>query len=134
MQTLDYHRRPLRISLTPLIDVVFIMLLFFMLASTFTQWQQLSLSSVAKGKAIMSETLPAQLFVIGALQVRHKGEEYLLDTAAFRELLVSFKTDGAHLLLTAESRANIQDVVLVMDHVVAAGLENVSLTSSFDER
>lgn len=37
------HRRA--ISLTPLIDVVFILLLFFMLSSTFIQWRQIDVSA-----------------------------------------------------------------------------------------
>ncbi|MCX4187566.1 ExbD/TolR family protein [Methylophaga sp. OBS4] len=37
------HRRA--ISLTPLIDVVFILLLFFMLSSTFMQWRQIDVSA-----------------------------------------------------------------------------------------
>ncbi|MBO8087018.1 MAG: biopolymer transporter ExbD, partial [Marichromatium sp.] len=44
---LDLARRVRRnpISLTPLIDVVFILLLFFMLASHFDQWRALALDA-----------------------------------------------------------------------------------------
>ena len=37
------RRRAQAISLTPLIDVVFILLVFFMLASNFTQWRMIAL-------------------------------------------------------------------------------------------
>ena len=131
---LEFQHRPLRISLTPLIDVVFIMLLFFMLASTFTQWQQLPLSSIAKGKPRLSSSMPSQLFVLGEMKVRYKGKEYQLGNSGLQSLLFDFRDEGVHLLVTPESRATVQDVVLIMDHIVAAGLDNVSLTSSFDER
>lgn len=38
-------RRKSSISLTPLIDVVFILLLFFMLATSFTDWRQITLAT-----------------------------------------------------------------------------------------
>lgn len=40
-----------RLSLTPLIDVVFLLLLFFMLTSTFTRFSELPLSAAAAGAA-----------------------------------------------------------------------------------
>ncbi|THK40217.1 hypothetical protein E8Q33_15080, partial [Methylophaga sp. SB9B] len=36
------------ISLTPLIDVVFILLLFFMLSSGFTQWRQMDITAASE--------------------------------------------------------------------------------------
>lgn len=45
---LSTARRRSLISLTPLIDVVFILLLFFMLASNFSQERSVSISSVAQ--------------------------------------------------------------------------------------
>ena len=44
-------RRYARVSLTPLIDVVFILLVFFMLASSFVDWRALSLSAAGGGAA-----------------------------------------------------------------------------------
>ena len=38
-------RKKVLISLTPLIDVVFILLVFFMLATSFTKWNSINLSS-----------------------------------------------------------------------------------------
>lgn len=38
-------RRPARIGVTPLIDVVFILMVFFMLASTFTEDRQIALDA-----------------------------------------------------------------------------------------
>jgi biopolymer transport protein ExbD len=44
-----YRRR--RLSLTPLIDVIFLLLLFFMLTSTFTPFAELELGASAPGAA-----------------------------------------------------------------------------------
>lgn len=40
-----YHRKARKISLTALIDVVFILLMFFMLTSTFSQWKAVDFHS-----------------------------------------------------------------------------------------
>ena len=45
------RRRPL-ISLTPLIDVVFILLVFFMLASSFLDWRSIDLNAPAQAAAM----------------------------------------------------------------------------------
>lgn len=46
MQLADlYHRKARKISLTALIDVVFILLMFFMLTSTFSQWKAVDFQS-----------------------------------------------------------------------------------------
>jgi biopolymer transport protein ExbD len=44
-----YRRR--RLSLTPLIDVIFLLLLFFMLSSTFTPFAELQLGAASAGAA-----------------------------------------------------------------------------------
>lgn len=134
MPELDHQSRPLRISLTPLIDVVFILLLFFMLASTFSHWQQMTLSNVAQGKPSAALNFPVQIFVLTGGEVRYDSEIYQLTDLDFMAVLQSIHAEQGRLLVTPEAGATIQDVVRVMDGIVGAGIENVSLTSSFDER
>ncbi|MGE0230291.1 MAG: ExbD/TolR family protein [Flavobacteriaceae bacterium] len=81
----DYAiRRSRRLALTPLIDVIFLLLLFFMLSSTFTRFAQIELAAgtsgtssaqqrpdifvrlddrgiSVNGRAVADETLPATL-------------------------------------------------------------------------
>ncbi|WP_337248264.1 biopolymer transporter ExbD [Rhodovulum visakhapatnamense] len=46
-------------SLTPLVDVIFLLLLFFMLSSTFTRFAEIDLSAAAPGgAAAMPDTKP----------------------------------------------------------------------------
>jgi len=57
-------RRTPVISLTPLIDVVFILLVFFMLASSFLDWRRVDLRLAAAQPA--AETLVAAVVEVGA--------------------------------------------------------------------
>ncbi|MCB1477245.1 MAG: biopolymer transporter ExbD [Rhodobiaceae bacterium] len=48
----DYAiRRSRRLTLTPLIDIIFLLLLFFMLSSTFTRFAQIELTAGKSGAA-----------------------------------------------------------------------------------
>jgi biopolymer transport protein ExbD len=66
-----------KLSMTSLIDVIFLLLLFFMLSSTFSKFAELELSSASGGAVITSEVKP--LFLqLGNDSVRLNGEELTL--------------------------------------------------------
>lgn len=68
-------RRPL--SLTPLIDVIFLLLLFFMLTSTFSRFGEVELSGAARGANIV-QTAPLFLSLTDTA-LRLNGEPVALD-------------------------------------------------------
>jgi len=51
-----FRRR--KLSLTSLIDVIFLLLLFFMLSSTFSQYSEVDLATAGTGRGVVSETRP----------------------------------------------------------------------------
>jgi biopolymer transport protein ExbD len=65
------HKTTPRIGLTPLIDVVFIMLLFFLLASNFNRWQELPVEGLSTGGAetISTTIVELALFADGQIQI-----------------------------------------------------------------
>lgn len=69
------RRRPL--SMTSLIDVIFLLLLFFMLTSTFSRFGEVELSGAARGGA-SAQTAPLFLSM-GASALRLNGEAMALD-------------------------------------------------------
>ena len=52
------RKRRRRLSMTSLIDVIFLLLLFFMLTSTFSKFAEVELSAASSGSAVVSETPP----------------------------------------------------------------------------
>lgn len=117
------------ISLTPLIDVVFILLLFFLLASHFHQWRALKLDTPAAVLNASHDTLSRALLLRvhadGALDLN--GEP--LDPAQLRPTLAGYRKRYPDLSLVLESDADVplQPLVSVIDSVVAAGIEELSL-------
>jgi biopolymer transport protein ExbD len=90
-----FVRRP--VSMTPLIDVVFLLLLFFMLTSTFSTFGEIELSQAA-GAAATQETPAERAFVqLGAARLVLNGAPVTLDDLATQletgQVLVSLDAD-----------------------------------------
>ncbi|MFA3916711.1 ExbD/TolR family protein [Ruegeria hyattellae] len=93
--TVPFVRRPM--SMTPLIDVIFLLLLFFMLSSTFSRFAEIELSSAAAG-ALASDKPSERIFVqIGAERLIMNGAPATLDELSAQvetgQVLVSLDED-----------------------------------------
>jgi len=103
-----YRRR--RLSLTPLIDVIFLLLLFFMLSSTFTPFAELELGASGTGAAD-PDTPPLFLRVSGdslSLNGRPVALEALAGEAAARG------DEGAALLVSLAGGVSAQRLTDVL--------------------
>lgn len=93
MHRTRFRRRAL--SLTPLVDVIFLLLLFFMLSSTFSRYGEIEVSAATGGGTAPAEG--AQFLQLGEERVRLAGREVafdaLPDALAGTILLVSLDDD-----------------------------------------
>ncbi|WP_286163844.1 biopolymer transporter ExbD [Loktanella sp. PT4BL] len=71
-------RRRRRLSMTSLIDVIFLLLLFFMLSSTFTRFSEVEFAAARSGGTASSER-PVFLS-LAAVSLRLNGSETALDS------------------------------------------------------
>lgn len=126
----DFRSRRNRISLTPLIDVVFILLMFFMLTSSFTrekQWQ-LNVPVSAEAAQEASEIERLVLAKSGALVRADDMGVILSDT----ELgLLALK--GLPVVLQPQSETNVQTIVTAMTRLRELGVERLSLANIFSD-
>ncbi|WP_420548041.1 ExbD/TolR family protein [Curvivirga sp.] len=123
----QYKRRKLMISLTPLIDVVFILLIFFMLASSFAKNRSLELNIPANGTA----NAKSDIIQDDKTRLRILGEgkiEINKITYSFNEISsILQENKNNRLLIEVGEEAIAQDMVQVMDLVSKLALEKVSL-------
>ncbi len=119
-------RRRALVSLTPLIDVVFILLVFFMLASSFLDWRAIDLSTPARTSAdtvmegaILVEVLPARL--------RLSGEALSIESLATRVTAQLRERPDQRVLVRPAEGVALQRVVQILDRLAAAGATDVSL-------
>ncbi len=88
-----------RMSMTPLIDVIFLLLLFFMLSSTFSKFAEIEISSTVAGTATSSEPVERVFIQLGADRVSLNGEATTLDELSNRigtgQALISLDVDAS---------------------------------------
>lgn len=115
-----------RISLTPLIDVVFILLLFFILETNFLTTARVSLGIPDSGakSAVQRESLEVQIFSNQQLWV--EGEAVALsEWGAFLDTR-QFDTDTS-VILKPEGEVSLQGIVTVADALHQRGLTKTQL-------
>ena len=121
----DGRRRPL-ISLTPLIDVVFILLVFFMLASSFLDWRAVTLdppSGTGAGTALNG----AILIDIRADDLRLSGKVLALDALVTRMAGIIERRPDQVVVIRPAANVSLQRTITVLDRLTGAGVTRMSL-------
>lgn len=116
---------PLVISLTPLVDVVFILLVFFMLASSFVEWRSIDTQTQpAQGKSSgLIGTVLADIKPNGEVVIAGRSMPYGVAVGYIGEL----KTERPALkvLLRPSKGVTLQQAVDIAESIKARGIEDV---------
>ncbi len=121
------------INLTPLIDVVFLMLIFFMVSTTFSREGELEIT-LPEASVVANETQAEGVELV----VNHSGryfigEDELVDerVATIRRVLARQGDwrEGRPLVITADANAPYQAVVRALDAAGQLGIQAISLTT-----
>ncbi|MCK8516673.1 biopolymer transporter ExbD [Methylonatrum kenyense] len=123
----EKRRRRHLIGLTPLIDVVFILLIFFMLASSFLDWQSISLSVPGDGRATEADLRSTVVRVLDDGQLEVDGEATSVTELRDRFSAI-FADDPDHsVVVRPQDDAALQHVVRVVETLNAVGGTRVTL-------
>ena len=122
------------VSLTPLIDVVFLLLIFFMVTTTFNQHANLRVDLPEASNAVQSdEVLKIEIIIdkngqyyIDGLSLLDQQERTLIN--ALSKVVQKNKTEK--ILIRADAQAPHQSVVSVMDAAGKLGLTQISIATS----
>ncbi|MEH6500455.1 MAG: biopolymer transporter ExbD [Pseudoalteromonas distincta] len=124
------------VNLTPLIDVVFLLLIFFMVSTTFTRETQLKLDlpQAASGEQIdSSDAQQIELIISASGDIAVNGMALAatsldsLKTALQRE---SAGDNSLPLIITADAQTPHQAVIMAMDAAGQLGFSRLRLTTS----
>ena len=117
----ERHRAPF-ISLTPLIDVVFILLVFFMLATRFGQFYDLPVNV----QPADSTSKPDDKWLVIAVEadgnLSLNGVSFTPDAVADR-----LDTQKSKVWVTVSPDASLQQALTAVDAIKAAGVKDVQL-------
>lgn len=118
------RRKAPAISLTPLIDVVFLLLIFFMLASTFLKFSGTPLSGASRGGVATDVSELALIQVRGEGAITVNGRSLYVESlpARLTELVSSGVTRG---VVRPLADATVQDLVDVLEIARASALKSV---------
>ncbi len=127
-------REELELNLTPLIDVVFLLLIFFMVSTTFQKESEISLQLP---RASDSETDPSQVrieVVINAAGRYFINDQELINSDVATVQNALYKISGGKrdipLTIRADAQAPHQSVVTAMDAAGQLGMLKMSIATS----
>ncbi|MDN3639620.1 biopolymer transporter ExbD [Simiduia curdlanivorans] len=121
------------VNLTPLIDVVFLLLIFFMVSTTFTKETHLSIDlPEAKGEA--AETQPQHIEILIHADGSYAINGQTLVDKKLPTLLRALQAVGndntkTPLIITADANTPHQSVITAMDAAGQLGFVHLSLTT-----
>ena len=127
MKISESHRQRNLISLTPLIDVVFILLIFFMLASSFVKWKFIQ---IALGEP---EELPLNLKSQSLITVDFNEAYYLNEKKSSLDDIVAEVKSKIHqqrshpVLVKPVNNLPLQQLIVALDALNAVAGTNLSL-------
>jgi len=121
------------VNMTPLIDVVFLLLIFFMVTTTFSRNTNL-LINLPKATGQLTEAQPEEIeilvaqtgtYSVNGRQLINTEMETLMRTVAE----VSGGDTSIPLVITADANATHQSVVTVMDAVAQLGFTSLNIAT-----
>ncbi|WOG25791.1 biopolymer transporter ExbD [Endozoicomonas sp. 8E] len=127
-------REEVSLNLTPLIDVVFLLLIFFMVSTTFTKETQLAIDlPEASGEQSASvEKTQVEITISREGNYAVNGQSLVnsgLDTLKNALAKVSEGDSNLPLTITADAKTPYQSVVTAMDAAGQLGFANLSMTT-----
>jgi len=130
-------RQEVDVNLTPLIDVVFLLLIFFMVSTTFTRETHLSIDLPEAGSAadpVADQTLEVSITREGSYAIN--GVSLLNNSAAALKAAIEESSEGdssVPMVITADSATPHQAVVTALDVAGKLGFSQLRITTELAE-
>lgn len=134
MQFKRQNNRELDVNLTPLIDVVFLLLIFFMVSTTFTDKTELTINlPEASGEIQMKDDKAIEVVINASGEYSVNGQRLINDHfSTLKSAIGQLQESGKHsqtFVITADAKAPHQSVVMAMDAAGQLGITNISVTT-----
>lgn len=123
------------VNITPLIDIVFLMLIFFMVSSTFIKENHLNLE-LPEAYSTTDEMLPETIDIViersGGMMINDQA--IAAGRAPLLQALKSFKADSTTpITISADRATSHENVVRVLDVATELGYTNIQITTQVAE-
>lgn len=131
MQRWSKPKGPRRLPLTPLIDVVFLLLIFFVMAGRFADEARIVLKTAPQGGAqtpVETQTSPMML-----VSVDQTGQLSLLGKPVTNDELAAKRPADASIVLKLAPKMPLEVMVDVIDQLKTSGIDKLSYLPSAAE-
>jgi len=128
MQLFTKNKRNIEINVAPLIDVVFLLLIFFMLASEFTDFKTIDMISPKQSKVDQPESnlpLIVNLSEKGVITIDTKEVSFNKLAQTVKNKLNNKKETKIIISTPNETKVNI--LIKIVDTIRGLGIENIAL-------
>ena len=118
-----------QVDLTPMLDVVFIMLIFFIVTSTFVKESGVDVTRPNAETAVPTDASSIQIGITSNNQIYF--DKRLVDKRAVRANIEKglAESPGAAVIIIADALSNTETLIEVMDQSRLAGAENISVAT-----
>jgi len=123
----EQRRQSLRPDITPLVDCVFLLLVFFLLTSSFSREHGMELTTLRTGAPLDGHTASLEILIERSGELNVEGQALMAEGLA--ELLAreALLAQPRPIRLVTDRQAPAGMVLLVMDTARAAGFESVEV-------
>ena len=135
MKFFNNKERTLSVEITPLIDIVFLLVIFFVVTSKIETNQYLSLD-LPKTESFASSLINADRNIIlldtGTLVVNNQEFNNSKIEEVINDIKASFDT-SEKIILSIEKKAFHEWVIILMDELQSAGFQNLQIKTYTDQ-
>ena len=121
------------INLTPMLDVVFILLIFFIITASFVQETGIKVSLSQAESAVAQEKDPIRISIDRYGEIRITDQA--IDIRILKGVLQKMHRENPQraVIILADKASDNASLVKVLDQVHRAGIENIAIAAELDE-
>ena len=128
MDILRKQKKSIDINVAPLIDVVFLLLIFFMLASEFTDFKTIDMVSPNQSNKIIQKLdLPIVINLSTEGKISIDNNEVFLSNLAKNIKVKLKKSKDEKIIISTLNNTKINILIEVVDTIRSIGVENIAL-------
>jgi len=130
-----HHSKAPALALTSMLDIIFLLLCFFVTVSVFSQWEsEISISLPSASTSATPDRLPGEIIVNLAMDgtISVNSAEMTLEDLSVRLAKVSKEFPGQPVIIRADKEVRYEKLVELIDACRASDIWNFSLATNAD--
>ncbi len=128
------NKRGLTLNIAPLVDVVLLLIIFFMLTSHFIEEEGIDLTLPTSNTAVQKAASPIVVSITGEGNVFLNERPISIKSLSFHLIPILGKEEKKEVMVKVDRDCRVQILVSVMDEIRKAGAKAVVLSAQRDER